>query len=713
MKTKTAAALCLIAIGSASVCSGVKLEDPTPFEEPQDAENVEGEGEGGSEDTQPLLSPQASNEEENEEEQPTPQQEQRVDPTPLTPVDNRVRWTLARVRGFFSRSSLRHKAELAEKLSRFAFTPHAQKLLKCIELAPQEEVQQRAERFCSQFGSPGNQLRATCLSMSEEAQAFIQAAAESCPEPKTGDCFLRRLRLPLTHPMINRKVEGQLEPQVDPMPLPSITHSDLHFNNRWKILRQAEKTFNFDFVTSSAIVKEAMQEIRKLDRKAVTIWDEKKNDRLFWKAWLLFVKAMQVRPHVEPMLVRLLLQTLSFDKCTNRKVQPLDFDEKFNEKHLRSNTVGVFFSEALGLRECIGWRTHNNCETLKLYANMSKTLTRHFLTLNETSPITEDTRLYEGRGLEYAFDEERDAAQEIIEAELQSTVTFNLEGADKASTRVVNFIAKSRVGRALIAAVVSSILRVADGLRRERGIEGEGPDPTQNKLLQSKILVEATATIESIVFGFTSYFMSGKKPLAQVYKDVINKVLTRELKQEIKRRMPRRSLGQRFRRFFRFGRGQSSLQVENTSALMPVNAHVAMVENASSSTPRRMEASFVQEDKEKTFKRRHVYALVGATFVFLGLAVLGSVATGALGIGLIVAGIVAMLVPFVGKLVDLVTGVIRKSKSNRPKLLALPAPPSREGEFEEDQSPQKVQKYDEAGPEDEGEGKHYDIDEVD
>ncbi|KAL8449211.1 hypothetical protein Emag_003731 [Eimeria magna] len=587
-------------------------------------------------------------------------------------------------------------------------------LLKCIELAPQEEVQRRTQDFCLKFGPPGTELSAICLSMADEAQALMQKAVDSCRGPKTGDCFLRKLRLPLTHPIITRKVEGQVEPQVDPLPLPVITAEQMHFNSRWEILRQAMRNFITDFPTFSGVVKEVRNEIKQLDREAIMIYDEEENDRLFW-----------VRPHVEPMLVRLILQTLSFNKCTNLRVQPLGFDEKFNEKHLRSHTLGVFFAEALALRECIGWRTNNNCETLKYYARMSKTVTKYFLSLNETTgPITSDTKFYAGRELEYAFDDESDAVQDLIEGETQSTASFILEGADKVSTRVLNFVGRSRVGRALIASVVSRILRFADALRREKGAEGEEPDPAQNKLLRSKILLEATAKIESIVFEMTTYYMSGKKPLALVHKHVIQKVLLRELQRAAKKREPRRSLGQRFKKFFRFGRGRSSLQVENTSVLMPVDAHETMVKSASRWTPRRMEASLLQSDKDKGFKKRNVYLLAGGTFIFLGIAVLSSVATGALGLGLIVAGIVALLIPIVGKLVDVITGTIRRSRSTRPTILALPAPPPREPEEpqpleglrepEEDQAPPEADALTEAGPEEEPDQlKNLQIEEVD
>ncbi|KAL8444459.1 hypothetical protein Emed_006230 [Eimeria media] len=533
MKTQTAA-LWLIAIGSAGVCSGVKLEDARPFKNAKVLWRREGKG--GSEDTEPLLSFQVPNAGENEEEGEAPLGEEVVDTTPL---DTTIRSTLARVKGFFNRTALRRKAQIAQDLNLFAFTLQAK------------------------------------------------------------DCFLRKLQLPLTHPMISRKVKGQLEPQVDPMPLPSITHNDLHFNNRWEYLEALRAIFITDFPTSSAIVREVQNEMKQIALKATKV-GVKENDRLFWKAWLLFIKAMQVRPHADPML-----------------------------------TAG---------------------------------------------PISKDTTFYSGGNLESASEAEETALYKLIQEETHANVTFILEGADKVNTKIVNFIAKSRVGRALIASLVSRILRYAGSLRDEQREEKEGPEPRRYKLLESKLLLKATAEIESIVRQMYTYVMSGKKPLALVHKNVIYKVLLHELQEAAKRREPRQSLRQRSKRFFGFGRGQSSLQVENTSALMPVHAHGAMVKNASSSTPLRMEASFVQSDKDEGSPKRNALLIAGATFVFVGIAVLGSMTTGALGIGLIVAGIVAMLLSIVGKVVGLLTGTIETFPSGHSEPLVPPAQTPREPE---------------------------------
>ncbi|KAL8275704.1 hypothetical protein Esti_000267 [Eimeria stiedai] len=659
MKTQTAA-LWLIAIGSASVCGAVKLEDANPFEESQDVEGVAGEG--GPEEAQLRIPPQAT-------------MKRKRWGLGVFSRDSRVRSTLALVRGFFNQAALRRRAELDQELNLLALTPHAQRLVRCIELAPQGQVQQRAQGFCSKSGPPDAQMTAMCLSTAIDAQAIMQAAADSCRERKTGDCFLRRLRIPLTHPMINRRVEGQLENEVVPLPLPLVNENDLQFNYRWQYLQEIGKIFITDFPASSAIVKEVQNEVKQLASDATKASAARKNDRLFWKAWLLIIKTMQVRPHVDPMLIRLLLQTLSFDKCANRRVEVFGSNDRFSEEHLRTHTIGTFFAEALAFRECVGWRLSNNCKTARHYARISKTLMKYYLPLNETArPISRHTKFYPGGKLEYPFEEETEAVYKFIEEETHENVTFILEGAEKVSTKIVNFISKSPVGRALIASVVTGILRHADHLRHEQREEGEGPDLRRYKLLKSKLLLKATAKVESIVRETYTYVMSGKKPLALVHRSVIYTVLLRELQRDTKRREPRRSLGQRLRSFFRFGRGQSSLQVENTSALMPGQAHGAMVKNASRWTPRRMEASFVQSDEDKGFKKRNVYLLAGATFIFLGLAVLSSVATGALSIGLIIAGIVAMLIPL---------------------------PPQGIREPEEDQAPEEAEGLSEAGPEEE------------
>ncbi|KAL8449210.1 hypothetical protein Emag_003730 [Eimeria magna] len=701
MKTQTAA-LWLIAIGSAGVCIGVKLEDAKPFRK---GKFVWSRGnEGGPEDTQPLLSSQMSDEEENDEEE-MPLGEEVVDTTPL---DTRVRSTLARVKGFFNRTALRRKAKLAYDLSLFAYTLQAKELLKCIQLAPQKQVKQRAQDFCKQFGPPGTQLRTMCLSTANEAQALMQAAADTCREPKTGG----RLHLPLTHPMINRKVEGQFEPLVDPLPLPVVTVDNLHFNSRWEYLQATREIFITDFPTSMAIIKEVQNEMEQIASKATKAQVNAEKDRLFWRAWLLFVKAMQVRPHADPMLIRLLFQTVSFAKCTNQKVKLLESNHKFSEKHLRSHTMATFFAEALDFKDCKRLRASNNCKTINHYASMSKTLTKYYLPLNETvGRISEDTNFFTGGDLESAPEEEKSALYELIQEETHANVTFILEGADRVSTNIVDFIARSRVGRALIASVVSRILRYGGNLRHEQREEGEEPEPRRYKLLRSKLLLKATAEIESIVRQMYTYVMSGKKPLALVHKGVIYKVLLQELQEATARREHRQSLGQRSRRFFGFGKRQSFLQVEDTSALTPVRAHEAMMKNPLRSAPRRTMASFFQSDRDESSTKRNWLLIAGATFVFLGIAVLTPMATGALGLGLVVAGIVAMLISIVGKIVGLLTGTSEASPSSRSGSLAPPAqpprkpeeaqPPQKPGEPEETEPPQEAEGSTEIGPDEE------------
>ncbi|KAL8444460.1 hypothetical protein Emed_006231 [Eimeria media] len=755
MRTQTGA-LWLIALGSASLGSSVKLEDGNPFQEDLDRE----EREGGDYEEQPFAAPSVPSAEPEPEERPPPRDETEG----KIIVDRKVRSVLSKVKHFFAGKALRRKAQLAEAISRIT-KPQAESeatrtlpaaaaeaaasalpwlklekknsikglcmwladeywcfwlllcsltsgLMSCIGLASKAEVTRRADIFCRRFEELT--LRAMCLKTAEEAFNRMTSASAKC-QNKTGSCFLKELQIPLTHPMIHRRVEGRLDYQFAPTPLPVVDIETFKWRVEWAALKELFDMFNADFPTNYAIVKQMKSLFEGLYEEANKTDSRRKRDQNFWQAWQLLVRTMQIRPHADPMMTRLLLETLALKKCSSGKIQLPGITERVNVRHVRNKLLASYFADALRLEECPENTDTANCRTIRHYARMSNTITKFYLPLNERAVINDDTPLYNGGELEASSEGEHYALREDIEEEVQSHVTFTLEVAEQITAKLVDFIARSRLARTLITAAVANIMRFAGHLREE-GQEGGAIDASraaQSELMRSAISLDATAQVEATVRELYVFVITGRRALAQVYGQVSYKVLSRELERLRKRIQPKRSLGQRIRGFFRFGRGQSSLQVENTSALMPVNAHGAMVETASTSTPRRMEASFVQNDKEKTFKRRHVYALVGATFVFLGLAVLGPVASGPLGIGLIIAGIVAMLIPLVGKLVDVVTGAIRKPKGNRPKLLALPAPPSREGEFEEDQSSQKVQKYDEAGAEDEVEGKHYDIDEVD
>ncbi|KAL8449209.1 hypothetical protein Emag_003729 [Eimeria magna] len=610
MKTEIAA-LWLIALGSASLGSSVKLGDGNPFQEDLDREAAE----GGGFDEQPFA-PSTGPFAESEPEGRLPQIEEMEG---KSVVDRKVRSVLMKVKRFFTGKALRRKAQLAESIDRLS-KPQAEEIISCIGLASKTEMARGADVFCQRFEELT--LRAMCLKTAEEAFKRVEAASAEC-QAKTGNCFLKELQIPLIHPMIHRRVE-------------------------------------------------------------------------------------------DPMMTRLLLNTLSFKKCSSRKLQLPGITESVSARHVRIRLLGSYFAAALRLDECTESPDTANCKTVRYYTRMSNTITKFFLPLHEKASINDDTPLYAGGELEASSEGEQNALREDIEEEVQSNVTFILEVAERLTTKLVDFISRSRLARSLITAAVANIMRLAGHLREEG--QGEGPADgsrvAQSEFLKSAISLDATAQVAATVRELYVFVMTGRRSVARLYGQISYKILGRELKQLRKKSQPKRSLGQRIRRFFRFGRGQSSLQVENTSVLMPVDAHETMVKSVSRWTPRRMEASFLQSDKDKGFKKRNVYLLAGGTFIFLGIAVLSSVAPGALGIGLIVAGIVALLIPIVGKLIQAVTGRIRKAPK-QPKLLALPAPPPREPEEpqpleelrepEDDQAPQEAEASAEPVPRDNSE----------
>ncbi|KAL8444461.1 hypothetical protein Emed_006232 [Eimeria media] len=712
MRTQTAA-LWLIALGSASLGSSVKLEDGNPFQEDLDREEAE---RGGSEE-QPFAPPEEAFAKREPEERPPPRDETEG----KIIVDKKVRSVLSKVKRFFAGKTLRRKAQAAEAIDKIG-EAQAEKLLRCITLLSRVEAEWITDYFCLQFKDLT--LQEMCFTTAKDAFKRLKAASAGCQNGRAS-CFLKNLRIPLTHPMIDRRLESRHEHLFEPTSLPLVDIIPSKWRVDWEGLKELFRVFNEDSPANYAIAQQTRSLLEKLYEEGKEANSTEKRDRRLWQAWQLLVRTMQIKPRADPMMTRLLSEIMSFGKCSNEKIQLPGITEPVSARHVRTRLIASRFAAALRLGECPEKPDTTNCKTIKHYVRMSNTITKYYLPLNETAAVNDETPTYKGGELEPSTESEQQALREDIEENVESHVTFILEVAEKVTTKLVDFIAGSRIARTIITAVVTNIMRFAGHLREE-GQEGgaaDGSTAAQSELLKSAISLDATAQVEATVRELDVFLMTARRALAQLYGQVSYKVLSRELKRLRTKSQPKRSLRQRIRRFFRFGRGQSSLQVENTSALMPVNPHGAMVENASSSTPRRMEASFVQNDKEKTFKRRHVYAFVGGTFVFLGLAVLGPVASGPLGVGLIIAGIVALLTPLIGKLVEVVTGRIRRGRS-QPKLLALPAPPPREGE-EDPQPPQELREseeahqpsqeaetLDEAGPgEESDQGRHYDIDE--
>ncbi|KAL8433837.1 hypothetical protein ACSSS7_003581 [Eimeria intestinalis] len=668
MRTQTAS-LWLVALGSASLGSSVK--------EDLDREAAEG-GEFNEESFAP---PQES----------FPQPEKRPPPREegegASTVDRKVRSVLNKVKNFFGGKALRRKAELAQAIQKFSSTPQAQQLMSCIGLASRTKAAKKADSFCRRFQELT--LRGMCLKTADEASRRMEFANAKC----------------------GNKKGSRNGYQFAPTPLPVIDFETFKWRVEWPVLKELFDSLNGESPSAYAIMRQMRSLFEGIQEKANKTDSRRERDQLFWQAWQLLVRTMQIPPRVDPMLVGRLLDTLSFKGCSNRKIQLPGMPESVSERHVRTNLLGYYFASALRLDECAENPGTPNCKTLEYYARMSNTLTKFFLPLHENAMVEEETPLYGGGELEASNEAEHNALRDDIEEELQSNVTFVVEVAEQISMRLVDFIARSRIARNLMTVAVTNIMRFAGHLREEEMGEGAagGSIPTRNELLRSAIALDATAQVAATVRELYVFVMSGRRALSRIYGQVTYKVLSRELKQLRKKSLPKRSLGQRFRSFFKFGRGQSSLQVDDASALMPVQRQGAMARNASRWTPRRMEASFVQSDKDKRFNKRNVFLLAGGTFIFLGIAVLSSVAPGALGVGLIVAGIVAMLIPLVGKLAQLVTGRIRRAPG-RTKLLALPAPPPRGpeepqppqglSEPEEDQSPQGAEASTEASPED-------------
>ncbi|KAL8435717.1 hypothetical protein Efla_004656 [Eimeria flavescens] len=573
----------------------------------------------------------------------------------------RARSLFARVRAFFNVKALRNKALIDAATEDFANTPEAARVLDCVHLSPRAEWLATGRKFCIKFDN--TKLRAACFLLLNAADARLTAAAKACPQPVKGSCLLQALRLPLSHPLVNGKAEGDAMYPLQPASLPRLSVEFFSPQSRWQQLLGFQELLNREFPTRLALRLRVEERIKHLQRKAVKAKKHEKQEELFWEAWELTLLQLESKPHVEPTLIRLIHLHLSLKGCPKESLSlPVGGKtEKVATADVRRKLLSRAFGESIKIRNCRDEEEEKsfNCLTLLHFTRMKQTLQKYFHAISGSNLPTENTHFYKGEELESLDEKEMEKIREEIEEEAQADFTFAQDVAGKVQMRFVDFLGKSRLARSMVASLVSGILGFIDKFRKEKGKKTRAAAPLQQAReaaaplspTRSREALKAFAFFTGASRASSIYSMSARKGLAELQGHIVAKVLKKKLKKEMEKQRPKKKLGDRVRGLFSFRRKQAArdsfLLLQQTERRQ-ANAATRTVSNRT---------SFLLIVKEpKGMPKTATFLLAGGAFLFIGISMLGSLAPGALAVGLIIAGIVAILIPLIKKAWELMSG---------------------------------------------------------
>lgn len=246
--------------------------------------------------------------------------------------------------------------------------------------------------------------------------------------------------------------------------------------------------------------------------------------------------------------------------------------------------------------------------------------------------------------------------------------------AESVGTKALNFLAKSKIARVVVASVVNRVLQFVYFFRKKMNKKPTTPaslaraSGTASKPPRSKATIDALAFLMGAARASSTYCMSGKIAFAELQRAIVTKVLKRKLKKERAKRLPRRSVGRKIKGLLsrRQEHATSFLLLRpppdnSTSAsfkLRQTDSNAAMLNGRPHGVLLRTDQlSLIQFVKESTgMGTTTKVVLAGGAFLFLGISMLGTMVPGGMAVGLIIAGIVAMLIPLIKKVMEFFSG---------------------------------------------------------
>ncbi|OEH77545.1 hypothetical protein cyc_02611 [Cyclospora cayetanensis] len=497
--------------------------------------------------------------------------------------------------------ALLEKAEIDGALDTYVSTLTGTHLLDCVELLPSEKLHERHKDFCKKFNT--TRLDDLCTQLGKEALQMLTTAYSDCKGSAGRGCLLRKLNLPVVHPLISSTVDSLGKYPLRDFVLPALRREDFAPPARWGLISQLQSLFSLEFPTRLDLHKRVEREINRIRGKAGKSTSQGEQDKAFWRSWQLVVHEMRIKPHMDPMLIRLVLLSLSFEKCPKKNVPLLVSGKKqsLSSSDIYRKALGAALSGSMRLQECTQSNITHNCQTLLRFLKLKKSL-QAFSDLDEDHLPNERTDFSNGEKVGLPTDEDIKDLRLEIEEDAQADIAYARTAADSGSTKILGFIAKSRIARIVISSIVRGILHFVQHFRKK--VQGKTCRPRLQKRapaeegakLHSESTTQAVAFVIGSARASSVYCMSGNSGLAKLQQDIVTKILA---KQETKVAFPGRT---------------SLLQSVEESQGMSTTAKLL---------------------------------LAGGTFIFIGISMLGTMVPGVLVAGIIIAGIAALLIPLI------------------------------------------------------------------
>ncbi|XP_026190253.1 uncharacterized protein LOC34619445 [Cyclospora cayetanensis] len=528
-------------------------------------------------------------------------------------------------------------------------------LLDCVELLPSEKLHERHKDFCKKFNT--TRLDDLCTQLGKEALQMLTTAYSDCKESAGRGLGKYPLR---------------------DFVLPALRREDFAPPARWGLISQLQSLFSLEFPTRLDLHKRVEREINRIRGKAGKSTSQGEQDKAFWvrhniwqdsarltlRSWQLVVHEMRIKPHMDPMLIRLVLLSLSFEKCPKKNVPLLVSGKKqsLSSSDIYRKALGAALSGSMRLQECTQSNITHNCQTLLRFLKLKKSL-QAFSDLDEDHLPNERTDFSDGEKVGLPTDEDIKDLRLEIEEDAQADIAYARTAADSGSTKIIGFIAKSRIARIVISSIVRGILHFVQHFRKKA--QGKTCRPRLQKRapaeegakLHSESTTQAVAFVIGSARASSVYCMSGNSGLAKLQQDIVTKILASELKKEREKQLPKRSIGQKLRDIVMQRKKQFAPSFLLSRQKPPCfripyfsstvsRSHVIQEQETKVAFPER--TSLLQSVEESQgMSTTAKLLLAGGTFIFIGISMLGTMVPGVLVAGIIIAGIAALLIPLI------------------------------------------------------------------
>ncbi|CDJ42129.1 hypothetical protein, conserved [Eimeria tenella] len=589
-------------------------------------------------------------------------------------IAGRLKDIFSKIKKFFSKESLLQKAQVDGAIDAYVASPEGSSTLVCVVAHTEDEARKKGSKFCAKFKE--EHIREICNKYVDEAIFILRAAAEKCSAPVKGDCLLQNLRLPIVHPLLTERT-GPSEYHLKDVSIPSFSPEEFSESSRWEQITKLEGLYSADSPTRWTLHERVKRESTRLSEKAAKKSKKQRDkDLYFWRAWQLVAHLLGSKPHVDTLLVRLVLLFLSFKSCSKKKIVLTikGRRERAAASDTRRKALLSAFAESLHIRDCAAKQEEFNCQVLSHFVALDSHLKAQLQPLNDINVPKATIPAFALKKEESNISNLSGAKQltEEIEEDLEADVTYANTVAASVGSKLMDVIAKSRMARVLMASIVSGVLRFVDSFRGSKKSKTESASSASkaSKIVaataQPSAQASSKATIAAIAYlmgasrAASVYLMTAKNGLAELQAAIVQRVLRSRLMRERAKQKPKVSIKDRLKNIRKSDRKEAGAQsfLLSSSKLYPEKSFKKISAAAACGRLCKLiSASYLQSVEEaQGIGTTGKLLLAGGAFLFIGISMLGTMVPGGLVAGLIIAGVIALLIPLIKRVMEFLSG---------------------------------------------------------